>query len=214
MKRWLTACALAALTLPATARAQETLGRITGTVTVQEGGAPIVGAQVVVQGTRLGAVSRDDGKYTITGVTPGTVSVRVQMIGYGPQIVTDVPVKAGEASTVDFTLTRQAVMLTQTVVIGYGTTTKRDVTGAVASVPAEQIKQNPTTNAIEAIKGRVPGVDIISTGFKPGDGVRVRIRGQRSIKASNDPLYVLDGIPMAGGIGDLNPTDIESIEIL
>ena len=214
MKRWLIACALTALTLPGTARAQETLGRITGTVTQQEGGQPVVGAQVVLQGTRNGAVSRDDGKFTITGVQPGTYNVRVQMIGYAPQIVTGVPVAAGETKTVDFALSRQAVMLDQTIVVGYGTTTKRDVTGSVASIPSEMIKQQATTNAIEAIKGRVPGVDIVSTGYKPGDGVRVRIRGQRSITASNDPLYVLDGIPMAGGIGDLNPTDIESIEIL
>ncbi|MEO8621820.1 MAG: SusC/RagA family TonB-linked outer membrane protein, partial [bacterium] len=77
-----------------------------------------------------------------------------------------------------------------------------------------EIKQEPVTNAIDAIKGRIPGVDIVNTGNKPGDGVRVRVRGQRSLKASNDPLYVLDGIPMAGGIGDLSPADIESIEVL
>src|SRR5256885_2240347 len=104
---------------------------------------------------------------------------------------------AGHTSTANFQLKHSLVQLEAIVVTGYGTQAKRDVTGAVGQVQAEQIKQIPTTNAIEAIKGRIPGVDIVTTGYKPGDGVRVRVRGQRSLKASNDPLYVLDGIPMA-----------------
>src|SRR5439155_793110 len=86
--------------------------------------------------------------------------------------------------------------------------------GSVASVSGEDVHAVPKANAIEAIKGRVPGVDIVTSGNNPGDGISIRIRGTRSLTASNDPLYVLDGIPMAGGIGDLNPSDIESIEIL
>jgi len=140
--------------------------------------------------------------------------LRASAIGYTPVVVDSVPVRAGAAANADIALRHQTVELEKVVVVGYGTLAKRDVTGAVGSVAADQIKQIPTTNAIEAIKGRVAGVDIVSTGYKPGDGVRVRVRGQRSLKASNDPLYVLDGIPMAGGIGDLNPGDIQSIEVL
>src|SRR5258708_26484618 len=99
-------------------------------------------------------------------------------------------------------------------VVGEGTQARRDITGSVASVGGDDVHEVPKTNAIEAIKGRGPGVDIVTSGNNPGDGISIRVRGTRSLTASNDPLYVLDGIPMAGGIGDLNPNDIESIEIL
>ena len=217
MKRWLITCGLVALALPmAASRAQQPAGtgRIAGTVTSAESGEPVQGATISIVGTRFGAITATGGRYTISPLTPGLYRVRLSMIGFAPVVVDSVPVKAGESTPLDMKLARQAVALSQVVVVGYGTQSKRDVTGAVASVKAEEIKQIPTTNAIEAIKGKVPGVDIISTGFKPGDGVRVRIRGQRSILASNDPLYVLDGVPMAGGIGDLNPADIQSIEVL
>ncbi|MDB4882327.1 MAG: TonB-dependent outer membrane protein SusC/RagA, partial [Gemmatimonadetes bacterium] len=165
-------------------------------------------------GTQLTVTSNPQGRYTIAGIAPGSYRLRASAIGYTPVIVDSIPVRAGQTASADIALKHQTVELEKVVVVGYGTLAKRDVTGAVGSVSADQIKQIPTTNAIDAIKGRVAGVDIVSSGYKPGDGVRVRIRGQRSLKASNDPLYVLDGIPMAGGIGDLNPTDIESIEVL
>jgi TonB-linked SusC/RagA family outer membrane protein len=214
MQRWISTIGLLGLLLPASrAAAQGDVGRITGTVTATEGGVPLAAVRITVLGTRLTTESNAQGRYTLA-VAPGRYRLRASAIGYTPVIMDSVPVTAGAATTADFQMKRQTVELEKVVVVGYGTQAKRDVTGAVGSVTAEQIQQQPTTNAIEAIKGRVPGVDIVSTGYKPGDGVQVRIRGTRSIKASNDPLYVLDGIPMAGAIGDLNPTDIESIEIL
>ncbi|MEO8564220.1 MAG: TonB-dependent receptor [bacterium] len=209
----LSACALALPASRAVAQNAST-GRITGTITATEGNQPIQGVRVTLLGTQLTVTSNPQGRYTITGIAPGSYRLRASAIGYTPVIVDSIPVRAGQTANADISLKHQTVQLEQVVVVGYGTLAKRDVTGAVGSVAAEQIKQIPTTNAIEAIKGRVAGVDIVSTGYKPGDGVRVRIRGTRSLKASNDPLYVLDGIPMAGGIGDLNPTDIESIEVL
>jgi TonB-linked SusC/RagA family outer membrane protein len=214
MKRWLATVGLLALLSPATrAAAQADATRITGTVTATDGGTPVSGARVTVLGTRLTAETNVQGRYTIL-TTPGTYRLRVSAIGYTPTVMDSVPVTAGQATTANFQLKHQTVELEKVVVVGYGTQAKRDVTGAVGSVSAEQIAQQPTTNVVEAIKGKVPGVDIISTGYKPGDGIQIRIRGTRSLKASNDPLYVLDGVPMAGGIGDLNPGDIESIEIL
>ncbi|MEO6528235.1 MAG: TonB-dependent receptor plug domain-containing protein, partial [Gemmatimonadaceae bacterium] len=209
----LSACALL---LPASrVLAQDaTTGRITGTITGSEGNQPIQGVRITLLGTQLTVTSNPQGRYTIQGIAPGSYRLRASAIGYTPVIVDSVPVRAGQTANADIALKHQTVELERIVTVGYGTLAKRDVTGSVGSVSAEQIKQIPTTNAIDAIKGRVAGVDIVSTGYKPGDGVRVRIRGQRSLKASNDPLYVLDGIPMAGGIGDLNPTDIESIEVL
>jgi TonB-linked SusC/RagA family outer membrane protein len=214
MKRWLATVGLLVFLLPATrAAAQADAGRITGSVTAIDGGTPISGARVFIVGTRTTAETNSQGRYAIV-VAPGTYRLRVSAIGYTPTLMDSVPVTAGQATTADFKMKHQTIELEKVVVVGYGTQIKRDVTGAVGSVSAEQIQQQATTNAIDAIKGRVPGVDIVSTGYKPGDGVEIRIRGQRSIKASNDPLYVLDGVPMAGSIGDLNPGDIESMEIL
>ena len=188
-------------------------GTISGIVLDQATGAPLGGAQVTVVGANVGAEAGSDGRYTITGLAPGTYRVQTQRIGYAIS-ETSVAVAAGEIATADFRLQQVAVALQEVVVVGYGTQVRRDITGSVASVGAEDVHEVPHVNAIDAIKGRVPGVDIVTTGNKPGDGIRVRLRGERSLKASNDPLYVLDGIPMAGGIGDLNPRDIESIEVL
>src|SRR5438309_8876008 len=191
-----------------------TTGTISGVVTAQESGTPLPGARVTVAGTDLGADAATDGRYTIAAVAPGTYRVRARLIGHALVEMTDVVVAAGDTAKADFQLTPLAVTLSEVVVVGYGTQARRDVTGSVASVSGEDVHAVPKANAIEAIKGRVPGVDIVTSGNNPGDGISIRIRGTRSLTASNDPLYVLDGIPMAGGIGDLNPNDIESIEIL
>jgi TonB-linked SusC/RagA family outer membrane protein len=188
-------------------------GTISGIVLDQASGAALAGAQVTVVGAKFVAEAGSDGRYTITGVAPGTYRLQTQRIGYGLSEAT-VVVTAGETVTADFRLQQVALALQEVVVVGYGTQIRRDVTGSVASVGGDAIHEVPKVNAIEAIKGRVPGVDIVTTGNKPGDGIRVRLRGERSLKASNDPLYVLDGIPMAGGIGDLNPRDVESIDVL
>ena len=209
----LSACALLLPTSRSSAQDAST-GRITGVITGTESNQPIQGVRITLLGTQLTVTSNPQGRYTIAGIAPGAYRLRASAIGYTPVIVDSIPVRAGQTANADIALKHQTVELEKVVVVGYGTLAKRDVTGSVGSVSEQQIKQIPTTNAIDAIKGRVAGVDIVSSGYKPGDGVRVRIRGQRSLKASNDPLYVLDGIPMAGGIGDLNPTDIESIEVL
>lgn len=216
-RRLITVSVLAACTLLlplARAAAQGATGRISGVITGAESNLPIQGVKVTLVGTQITVTSNTAGRYTIANLAPGTYRIRTSAIGYTPVIIDSIPVRAGQTANADITLKHQTVQLEQIVVTGYGSLAKRDVTGAIGSVSAAEIKQVPVTNAIDAIKGRVPGVDIVSTGNKPGDGVRVRIRGQRSLKASNDPLYVLDGIPIAGGIGDLNPSDIESIEVL
>ena len=214
MKRLLASFGLLVVLLPLSrASAQGDVGRISGVVTAVDGDAPLPRVRVTVLGTRLTAETNPQGRYTIV-IAPGTYRLRVSAIGYTPTVMDSVPVTAGQATTADFKLKHQTVELEKVVVVGYGSQARRDVTGAVGSVSAEQIQQQPSTNAIEALKGHVAGVDIVSTGYNPGAGIQIRIRGQRSIKASNDPLYVLDGVPMSGNVGDLNPGDIESIEIL
>jgi TonB-linked SusC/RagA family outer membrane protein len=220
MTRWLVVggtLGTLALALPAAgARGQGTpggAGRVTGTVTSTESGQPLVGTTVTVVGTRQGAVTRADGQYTITGVPPGSYQVRAAMIGYAPATQT-VAVAAGGAATANFQLARQALQLDAVVSVGYGTQSRRDVTGSVASVRGSEIAQIPTPNAVDAIRGRVPGVDIAPTSNAPGAALQVRVRGTRSLTASNDPLYVLDGIPLSGGLQDINPNDIASLEVL
>jgi TonB-linked SusC/RagA family outer membrane protein len=189
-------------------------GTIAGVVTAVETATPLPNARVTLPGTVLAATAGADGHYTIALVPPGTYQIRAQLIGHAALEVTGVPVTAGQTTTVNLQLQPLAVTLEQVVVVGYGTQARKDVTGSVGSVSSADLQAVPKTNAVDAIKGRVAGVDVISTGNKPGDGIRIRVRGERSLSASNDPLYVLDGIPIAEGIGDLSPNDIESIDVL
>ena len=193
--------------------AAQAQGVIAGRVNDAASGQPLAGAQVAVVGAGLGAVTAADGTYRIAGVPAGAQRIRVSRVGYAPR-EEGVNVSAGQVSTVNVALALQAVALEGVVAVGYGTQEKRDVTGSIASIREEDIRQIPTPNAIDAIKGRVPGVDIVASGYDPGAGVRVRVRGTRSINADNEPLYVVDGIPLAGGVQDFNPQNIQSIEVL
>src|SRR2546430_15271146 len=201
------------LAVPAAGRlqAQET-GQVPGTVP-NEQGQPVAAASVVVQGTRLAVVTGLEGKYVIPEVPAGTRTVVARLIGFGvaTEVVTVTP---GQSVVADFRLTAKAIELQGPVVVGYGTQERRTVTGVVSTVQAAQIAELPTSNAIKAIQGRVPGVDIVNAGNKPGDSVSIVIRGNRSITANNNALIVVDGVPSAGGIGDFNASDIVSIDIL
>ncbi|HYD51623.1 MAG TPA: SusC/RagA family TonB-linked outer membrane protein [Gemmatimonadaceae bacterium] len=212
MQRW-TQLVVAALVAATSVAAQAQTGRITGTVTGSPGAQPLEYVTVSVAGTRLGATTGPDGKYTIVNVPAGTHQLRAQRIGFlvATQSVT---VAAGGTATVDFSLTAQAVQLSTIVSVGYGTQERRTVTAAVSTVTGTQLAEIPTSDPVKALQGRVPGVEIVSSNNLPGAAMNIRIRGVRSMTASNDPLYVVDGIPIAGGIGDFNPANIESIDIL
>jgi TonB-linked SusC/RagA family outer membrane protein len=183
-------------------------------VTAQETGTPLPETRVSVVGTKFGATAGPVGRYRIDLVPPGTYRLQARLIGRAPAELTGVVVVPGATDTADFHLPLLAISVSEVVVVGYGTQARRDVTGSVASISGADVAAVPKANAVDAIKGRVPGVDIVTSGNNPGDGITIRIRGERSLTASNDPLYVLDGIPMSGGIGDLNPNDVESIEVL
>ena len=191
-------------------RGQDT-GRLTGIVR-NEAGQPIASASVVLQGRGIGTSTAADGRYLLVAPA-GSQTVVATLVGYG-NATQRVNVVAGQTVTADFQLSVRAVQLEGITAVGYGTQQRRTVTGAVSSVSAEQLAELPTFNAIKAIQNRIPGVDITNAGNKPGDGVSIRIRGVRSISANNDPLFVVDGVPIAGGIGDFNPDDITSIDIL
>jgi TonB-linked SusC/RagA family outer membrane protein len=123
-------------------------------------------------------------------------------------------VTVGNQTTVNMTLTESTTGLQEVVVVGYGTQRREAITGSVASMNGDRIRDIPSSNITQALQGRVPGVDMEQTSSKPGATMQIRIRGTRSLNASNDPLVVLDGIPFAGSIGDISTSDIKSIDIL
>lgn len=191
----------------------QTTGRVVGTVVDAQSTRPLSAVTVEVVGTSARTMTDAEGRFVLAEVPTGEQTIRAEMLGYGAATQL-VDVTANEAVALQFDLEQSAIELEGLVVVGYGVQRAQDVTGSVASVRSEEIRQIATSNTIEAIKGKAAGVDIISNGFRPGDGVRVRVRGTRSMTADNEPLYVVDGIPLAGGIADFNTSDIQSIEIL
>ena len=189
-------------------------GTIAGVVIEAETGEPLPGVNVVVVGTTQGAVTDVDGAYAIPGVEAGTYDVQASFIGYTTQLVEDVRVTDGEITTVNFTLETDALGLDEVVVIGYGEVRRRDLTGAVGTVTPEKLEQMPVANVVEGIQGRVAGVQVQQTSGVPGETPVIRIRGGNSIQGDNDPLYVVDGVIGAYGAAELNPSDVQSIEIL
>ncbi len=186
--------------------AQQTI-TINGTVTDQTG-MPVAGATVVVAGTTNGTITDANGKYSLTNV-PSEGSLEIRFIGFEKQVV-----KVGNQSTINVTLQDEATLLNELVVVGYGTIKKSDVTGAVTRISDEQLKKRPVSNVLEAMQGKAAGIDITSN-IKPGEIPQITIRGNRSITASNAPLYVINGIPLvAGNMADINTDDIASVEVL
>ncbi len=191
--------------LPLLLSAQQPVS-VRGTV-LSESATPVVGASVKLKGSNLTVVTDDNGVFTINA--PLNSVLIISSIGFETQewTVTD-----RSPTIVLRTLISE---MDKVVVIGYGTQRRSDVTGAVASVSAEALTERPVTNAFEALQGKAAGVDIKSS-ERPGTIGSVRIRGNRSLSASNSPLYVVDGVPLmsASSIETLNPRDIESIDIL
>ena len=209
------------VTLFAVGVAHAQTGRITGTVTSAEGARPVVGAQVVVTGTTTGAVTRDDGRYTIT-VAPGTYTVRAIRLGFTPDSVTGVVVTAGGEATANFSLQSSATLLGNVVIVGYGTQETRDRTGVVSTVDSSQFNTGRVVSPEQLITAKVAGVQVVDNN-EPGGGINIRIRGGTSVTSSNEPLFVLDGVPLpvGGGVNNgrnalnfLNPADIENVTVL
>ena len=180
--------------------------QISGKVT-DATGAPLIGVSVVVKGTTQGNITDDNGAYNLQAANNATLVF--SYIGFDAQ-----EVSVGNKSVIDISLAENAAALSELVVVGYGTQKKSQMTGAISSISARQITEMPITNVAQALQGRVAGIDVSQSGSKPGSVPTIRVRGRRSFRASNDPLYVVDGIPLSGGYEDLNPNDVQSIEIL
>lgn len=196
---------------PISAGAQVTgAGTITGTVT-GDAGQPLSGVQIVVPGRGIGAITAADGRFTIGRVEPGTYTLRAQRIGYAPESF-QVTVVAGQMSTASVQLQQVATSLTTQVVVGYTTQQRRDVSDAVAHVSGEEIKDQKVATLEEALRGRIPGVTVSASG-EPGRPAQVIIRGQNFVSGGVSPLYVVDGMYLSEN-PNLNPDDVESIEVL
>ena len=187
----------------AAAFAQKT---VTGIV-VDNLGEPVPGVNVVVKGTTNGAMTDIDGKYSIAKVNDSDV-LHVSFVGYKTQ-----EIKVGGQSVIDIQLAEDSQLLEEVVAIGYGTTKKGSLTGAVAKVNSEKLGDRPITDVSTALQGQLAGVEVRSTSGQPGQDTQIRVRGAASINASSDPLYVVDGVA-TDNISSINPSDIESIEVL
>ncbi len=187
-------------------------GSVAGRVSAADG-RPLPGIQITISAMARGAVTDSAGRFTVSNVLPGPHTVQARGIGFtlGTAPVT---VVVGQTATVTLTLTPTALELNPVVVVGYGEQERRTVTGAVSTVTAEKLQDIPTSDPMKALQGRVAGVDIIASNNEPGAPMNVRIRGVRSLTASNEPLYVVDGVPIGGGIQDFNPAMIETIAVL
>ncbi len=220
------ALALTAFAAPQPLSAQER-GAIRGTVTDAQTGEAIAGAQISIRGTGIGTITNADGRYVLTNVPTGRVDLRVEYIGYAP-VSRTLTIPAGETLTEDFRMGVAAIELDELVATGYAEQTRREVSSAISSVQSAEIQNNVVASLDAALQGKAAGVQVIQNAGNPGNGITVRVRGSASITASNQPLYVVDGVPIfredfgqlgLGGqdlsaVTGLNPDEIESIDIL
>jgi TonB-dependent outer membrane receptor, SusC/RagA subfamily, signature region len=214
----------------AAAGAQAPTGTITGRVVDSASRLPIVNVNVVLEGTGRGAITRGDGAFVLAAVPVGSYRIRAARIGYLARAL-PVTVTAAATSTVPFSLSAAATTINEVVVTGYGTQRREAVTGSVSTVNADDANVGRITTPTQLMQGRIPGVNIVQNNGGPGAGAQVRIRGGTSISASNDPLYVIDGVPINNApieptslgqnnslprdpLSLINPNDIETITVL
>ncbi len=189
---------------------------ITGKVTDPKDGSPLPGVSVTAKGSAAGTSTRADGTYRIS-VSPSTTVLVFSFVGHEPQ-----EVSIDGRSSIDVQLAASNATLGEVVVTGYGTARKKDLTGSITTLTAKDFQKGPQTSPLQLIQGKAPGVQISTGNGMPGAGIYIRIRQGASLNASNDPLFVVDGVPLeTGGISGvanpltlLNPNDIESINIL
>ena len=188
------------------------LGAFAQTITVKgvvkdANGETLIGVSVMEVGTSTGTITDVSGNYELK--TRANSSLSFSYLGYQKQVIS-----VSGKTRIDVILKDEDKSLSEVVVVGYGTQRKEAVTGSVASVKGDILKEIPAGNITQALQGRVAGVDLQQSDSKPGATLQIRIRGTRSLTANNDPLIVLDGIPFSGSISDISPDDIKSLDIL
>jgi TonB-linked SusC/RagA family outer membrane protein len=224
---WLVLGSAGVLALPAAVQAQQS-GVVTGVVTDAASGQPVPAAQLSVVGTTIGAITNEAGRYTIRGVPARQLTVRVLRVGYAEQSK-PATVTASGSVTVDFALRQASVALTPVVTTATGQTRRVEVGNAISQIDAvKRVEEAPIRNVTDMLTAQAAGVNVTPNNFA-GAGARVRIRGTSSLSLSNDPIYVIDGVRMTSNIGsssigvggtlpsrvgDLNPDEIENIEVV
>jgi TonB-linked SusC/RagA family outer membrane protein len=210
------------------------LAQVTGIVRSESTGEPLTAVQVYIDGTDFATLSDATGRYTLNAVPAGTHTLVAQRLGFRVERV-EVTVTSGQTTTLDLTLTTDALALEELVVVGYGTQLRREITGSVVSIRGDEIAAAPVASFENALQGRLAGVNVATSTGEPGASPQLIIRGTGSISAGNEPLYVIDGVPYslnleqqgtidqqnasfgetrANPLAALNPNDIESIEVL
>ena len=231
--RWLgswmpVAAVVAAMPVAAAAQQVET-GTITGRITDRATSQPLVGVQIRVMGTTLGTIAGENGTYRLAGVPAGTAQLRAIRIGYAATTV-PVTVTAGGTATADFALEAAVASLDVVTVTATGETQRKRENGTnVSTISADSIPKGATQNLAQVLNGRAAGVTVLQSGGTTGTGARIRIRGANSVSLSNEPLLIIDGVRVnndprsnsieVGGqtpsrLNDINPEDIENIEVL
>src|SRR6266705_3442232 len=212
--------------------AQDSTGAVSGRVVDGTTQQPLVNVEVAIAGTPHRELTRSDGAYSLTGIRAGAYRLRATRIGYGSQIQ-DVTITAGGTTAVQFSMLPAAAILEPVVVTGYGTQRREAITGSVSTLNADAANVGVITNVDQMIQGRAAGVEITQNSGEPGAGAQILIRGGSSVSAKNEPLYVIDGVPInnvstepqaSGSVGDpslprnplnlLNPSDLASITVL
>ncbi len=188
-----------------TVLAQNTI-RVKGRIT-DESGQGVSRASVTVKGSTTGATADESGNYEITA--PSNATLVVSAINFA-----EMEVNVNDRTTVDVSLVSLERIESEVIVVGYGTQRKEAITGSVASINGEKIREVPSPNISQALQGRLAGVEMSQTSTRPGATMQIRIRGIRSLSADNNPLVVLDGIPFMGSLADINPNDVKSIDVL
>ncbi len=181
---------------------------VTGKVTDSQSGETMPGVNILVVGTSIGSITDAAGLYSVT-VTDRNATLRFSFIGYVAQ-----EVALNGRSTVDVNLISEVTGLDEVIVVGYGTQKKSDITGTVASIGKERLEKAPNISVAQGIQGAIPGLMVQNTSAGAEPSLDIMVRGRNSIAANNSPLIVVDGIPYGGRLSDINPSDIESIEIL
>lgn len=199
-------CSTSLLFLTIQAQGQTSKIQISGKI-VDEASKPIEGITISIKEEKGNAISKADGSFTIMADAKSTLVFTA--IGY-----TTLEVPVNGKNTIQVRLVQSTSSLEDVVVVGYGSRKKGDVTGAIASVSGDKLRSVPATNITMALQGKVAGIEVTPSSFRPGSGASIRVRGNRSLSANNGPLYVVDGIPVTYTIDDMSPNDIESIDVL
>ncbi len=199
-----TAILVVLLAMPSTVSAQN--NTITGKVT-NESGVGVAGATLQVKGGSTTTITDNNGNFSIVAAKGATLII--SNVGF-----TEREIKVGDDNQISIQLQSSFKDMGEVIVVGYGSQRKEAITGSVASIGGDKMREVPAPNISQAIQGRLAGVELSQTSTRPGATMQIRIRGTRSLSADNNPLIVLDGIPFIGSIADINPNDVKSIEIL